>query len=192
MATYRFRVEYRYRPTGGPGYSVFHFRTATLGGDDEDAQLQVARDAISGFYEDLVGLFPTTMSVRGDTSWVNVENQEERGLTTQFVRIGTAPDLYLPTSSMLCLTHVTSTRTRSGRGRTFVGPLAAGTSQGDGTPTIQAANTLVQSAIDNLLTPFAGNANGSFVVWSPTQQVARDVTAFRTRDVFAVLRSRRD
>lgn len=192
MPTFRFRVEYRYRPTGGPGYSVFHFRTTATGGTELESQLQAARDAISEFYNDMASLFPTTMSVRGDTSWVNIDTDEEAGLTTQFVRIGTAADLYLPTSTMLCLTWVTSTRTRSGRGRTFVGPLAAAASQGDGTPTIQALTTMTQSAIDNLLTPFVGVGDGSFVVYSPTQDIARDVTQFRARDVFAVLRSRRD
>lgn len=193
MGVYRFRVQYTYPGGGGPGYSLFHFRTTVDGGTELDADLTAARDALSAFFGAIRSLWPSTMTVSGDTSWVNVVTQEEAGRTSAFSYPGTSTATnYLPIATALVLSHYTSSRTRSGRGRTFIGPLAGSVADSAGAPTLAARTTLVTEATARLLTPFTGAGDGAFVVWSPTQQLARDVTQFRTGPKFAVLRSRRD
>jgi hypothetical protein len=84
----------------------------------------------------------------------------------------------------------TTSATRSGRGRTFVGPLAVAASDADGTPAAGFL-TALQNGAQAIVAHNDGVDTGAVGVWSPTQNLFRDITGFRIRDVFAVLRSRR-
>lgn len=90
-------------------------------------------------------------------------------------------------------------------GRTFIGPLAIGCIQTDGTP-VPGVITQVSTASTNLLNASQGIGGWAVGVWGQQSKMAgassqdraaaphvhRDITSFKVKDRFAILRSRRD
>lgn len=72
-----------------------------------------------------------------------------------------------------------------------MGPVINSICDTDGTLTA-GARTGFATAANNLISAFAPGDEGAVVVWSPTDQLARDITGAHIPDKFAVLRSRRD
>lgn len=184
---YRYPVAINYGVGGGPGVNVWHFRTT----DPSDAQGCV--DAIEAFYTTLLTHYQQGAVIVGpEDAIVDIETEDPTfqavdGFTLNSTGTGgSAP----PVLQAVC-GWVTTSATRSGRGRTFVGPLEPGAMQTDGTPAatlVTDLNTAGQSIVDFN----DGIGDGAIVVWSPTQGLARDIIGRRVRDQFAVLRSRRD
>ena len=85
----------------------------------------------------------------------------------------------------------TTSASRSGRGRTFIGPLCAEAAQQDGTPTPACVNTIRDAASD-LREASEGPLGWSLGVLSVKQGVLRDFTGEKVADRFAYLSSRRD
>ena len=104
---------------------------------------------------------------------------------------GSGGTSFAPAPTAMVVTWRTQSATRSGRGRTFLGPLASSALQTDGTLSGSLVAT-VQDACDDLVAWNSVGTNGSFAVYSRTNGVARDITASKARDYVAVLRSRRD
>jgi hypothetical protein len=85
----------------------------------------------------------------------------------------------------------TTSASRSGRGRTFLGPMGIQSLQSDGTPAaglISAVRTAAQTLVDA-----QGNVDGtSLGVLSVKQGLLRDFTGSTVHDKWAYLSSRRD
>jgi hypothetical protein len=91
----------------------------------------------------------------------------------------------------VCISWRTSAASRSGRGRTFIGPLNKTAAEIDGSPTAGVLSSLRNAADD--LVAAVGNADGTGLgVYSVKQGVLRDFTGATVADRFAYLSSRRD
>lgn len=188
MGTWRTTVRTDYAAPGGPGYNTFHFRDDADGGL-EDA-LQVAGDRLRLAYENLQTVMPSTTRWSWDGIWDEVREDRRVANTGWTIAGVTSATQLMPSATAIVVGWTTGTRSRSGRGRTFLSglPQTAGT---DGTP---APAFLTQVGLfGEDITDFNQTVgNGAFCVFSPTQDLSRDITGSAVRDVFAVLRSRRD
>lgn len=190
MATFRLTVVHSYAPAGGPGINTFHFRTG--GGIGSNIGLVDFVESLRVFYAAIASIYPTASSLRMQPQAVDVATDEIVVVPTWLVQgTSNATGGYLPTISQICLNWRTSSATRSGRGRTFLGPLSTGTAESNGTPTLVAATTITNAA-QALIAASSEGEDGSPVVYSTQQGLARDITAGYVRDQFASLRSRRD
>ena len=190
MSIVRVPVRIEYAQAGGPGYNVWHFRTA----DDDPGtwQLGDALDALEAFYTSLRALYPTTTRIYigegmvkdplGSPEYVDDDSRVLTGSTVGGVN---------STLLAIVVSWRTTSATRSGRGRTFLGPLSANTNQGDGTP-LDANVTGVRTAAQTLVNASTGPGGWSVGVLSTKQGVFRDITGSTVRDRFSFLSSRRD
>lgn len=172
---------------GAPGYNIFH---ADLGSGSGIAEYQLATDTLRQFFTAIRGLFPTAHGWTHDGEWVDV-NTFDLISTTGWSQTGTSTGQYLPAQTCLVAGWNTTTRTRSGRGRSFLGPVSDSTRNTDGTPSGEARTAITNAAA--ALAAFDGGITGDlgFVVYSPTQNIGRKITGARVRDVYAHLTSRR-
>jgi hypothetical protein len=184
---YRYAVQINYANGGGPGFNIWHFRST--GTND----VQGCINAIKDFYTPILSHYQQSLTVVGPTE--ATAGIESGSPTFQAVTGFTATSTATGGAAAPVLQAVvgwrTTSATRSGRGRTFVGPFHPGAIQTDGTPSstlVTNLNAAGQSVVDFN----SGFGNGAIGVWSPTQNVLRDITGRRVRDIFAVLRSRRD
>lgn len=200
MAIYRCAVQITYPRPGSPGANVWHFRTGA-GPGSEASNRTNAVAAIKKFYTDLGGgaaqFFANGISFKIE----NVVDLATNESYDQDVVVNgpsgtsnTCPDVLC-----VCVSWRTSSSTRRGRGRTFLGPLSAAVMDTNGTPTdnaIAVVGTASQNLINASLTD-NGWAIGIYGLQAsgggPTApRVLRDLVAYRVRDEFAILRSRRD
>jgi hypothetical protein len=173
---------------GGIGTNTWHGRTA--------AQPELALAALGAMLEDFyLGVFsymatPITLNFSG--IWQGVGPDQGEVLETAPWNVadgGTrAP---LPPAIAQVVTWRTALASRSGRGRTFLGPMAAGTLQNNGTPT-EESRAAIQTAATALIAASDGLGDGAFGVWSSTDQIFRDFRTASVPNEYAVLRSRRD
>jgi hypothetical protein len=172
--------------------NVLHVRTGGVGGAAEADNLGEALTAITAFYTALKNTYAygTRITIGegmvkdplGSPEYVD---DDARILTADGVA-GSAPVLLALVASWR-----TTSATRSGHGRTFLGPLAPDFLQTDGTPNNNFVNTF-RNAANNLVAD-SQSANGwAFGVLSTKQGIFRDVTGVTIRDRFSYLSSRRD
>lgn len=194
MPIYRASVRITSPNLGGDGANIWHIRTA--GGVGNDGRLNEAMGWIEQFYIDCSQAFSPSTAIVFDGTVTEIATNEPtitEGLDTFTVPgVGASGDL--PPANALVVGWRTALANRRGRGRTFLGPLSRGASEDNGTPTAlilekvrDAAAALVASSTDSEVL-----GSVSVGVWSPTDNVLRDVTGASVRDRFAVLRSRRD
>lgn len=191
MAVYRTSVAIESPDIGGVGANVWHLRTSDTGPDQD--QVNLLMQGLKGFYQDVAPVFPEDVTIRWDGSAQQILSAEPglvEGATAWSVPGGTTSQ-GLPPANCLCITWRTSLSTRSGRGRTFLGPVAEEHVDAGGRPTTT-IRTLLQSAAAEFIDSFDSIGAGAFAVFSPTDNVARDITGARIPTEFAVLRSRRD
>lgn len=201
MTIYRVPVNITYTGAGSPGVNVWHIRS-TDPWLSTPAQLQANVTVIRTFYDALKALFPSTVVFTLGTV-TDVETQEEAVPTFASVT-GTGAVGYAPQALAIVVTWKTVIAARRGRGRTFLGPMSSGTMQTDGSVT-DANLTTIRTAATALVTSSLGYANGAIGVWGVTAprtdpaikykdlpHTFRDVTSATVRDIFGVLRSRRD
>lgn len=185
---FRYAVRLDYPNGGGPGYNIWHFRGPTAGTDSQQAV-----DAIQAFYQACIAYYQGGTTITGpDDVVADVDTGAPTFEAVDGFSLGpVAGTSTLPPALQAVVGWRTASATRSGRGRTFVGPLSGGAAQADGTPgpeLLAAMATGAQAVLD-----YNGTIDdGALGVWSPTTSTFRDFTGFRIRDVFAVLRSRRD
>lgn len=191
MATYRYVVDLEWNGTGSPGVNVWHLRTADEGPLNND--LEQCVDAIKDFYDALSSIFPTGMKITGPTEAIKdpAGDPSYEAVTGWSVTGDSGSSSYLPPATTVVVGWRTTSATRSGRGRTFLGPLAVPMSDATGSPT-PALLTALNGAAAALVAFNDGFENGAIGVYSTTQNIFRDITGARVRDQFAVLRSRRD
>lgn len=191
MPTFRTVVNSTGPLIGGTGVNTFTFRV----NEDSpltDVSLNVASQALLDFYTGLQGLGATGTVFTHDGVWQQILDPapvilDVPGWSVAMDNSGTG----LPPATAMCVTWRTPLATRRGRGRTFISPLSSGAMQSNGTPT-EAARTKLQTAAANLYDGFGEPGDGAFCVFSPTDNVVRDITGSSVSNLLAVLRSRRD
>lgn len=204
MAVYRVSVGLTWTGPGSPGANVWHLRTEEEGSPLGNEQLQDAIDELHAFYS---GLNTTTGGVAGIfapgtrfnlESVTNVESDE--GAAPTWVEIVSAStDGDLPPICQICVSWKTTSHTRRGSGRTFLGPLNAGVQANDGSISgahrqriLDAATLLAtHNGVDD------GWAIGVYGLVAPggtplSPHVLRDIIGATVGTQFASLRSRRD
>lgn len=178
--------------SGSPGVNTWYFRTP----DDivNSTGLAEAVSALEAFYEGFISCYPAgvVLSHSGEWRTVSLEEEEVDTFGTPWSINGTGSSGF--TEPGLCLTLQVRAKSggRSGRGRKFLGPLAQGVVQDNGTPVEDRRGDVVASFNENIVGRFDEPADGAFVIWSRKDRVARDMVAGSCANVFAHLRSRRD
>lgn len=121
MPVYRVPVSLSYAGPGSPGVNVLHIRTAgvPLEGDTERENAMVA---IRNFYASTSLLYHASTVIRFPTELVDVEDNEIVSVAArnEISGAGTAT-VMLPPASCICVSWKSSSATRAGRGRTFLG-----------------------------------------------------------------------
>lgn len=194
MALFTMPVTITWPGAGGPGVNTWHLRTT---GDDDPphTELPGLSALIHSFYTDLRPIFTeqTTITFGGTVSYTTDPGRTDNTAPPWSVTGQASISKLLPAAAQIVAGWQTELSSRSGKGRTFLGPLGSQIldAGSDGTPS-EATRTLVQNVGQNLVTASEGFADGAVGVWSPTDNVFRDFTGIRVRKVFAVLTSRRD
>lgn len=191
MAIVRVPVTIEHPFAGGPAMNVWHARL--VDNNPETWQLGDALDALYDFYNAVRLLYPNTTVIRfgegmirdplGSPEYVD---DDSRSIVVSGGQTGT-----VATKLAIVASWRTTSASRSGRGRTFVGPLQTATAQGDGTPRAQDVTT-VRQAGEALVSASQGANGWAFGVLSVRQGLLRDFTGVSVRDRFAFLSSRRD
>lgn len=192
MPVYRATVRLSYPVGSGTGTNTWHIR------NDSQVAPSVDLEEIMSWIEDFYGassvLMPPSWSATFDgqlTEILTPEPQVPPALDGFTIPGAAGTEAYGPSAGQACVTWRSNLATRSGRGRTFVGPLAAESIQADGTLEGDALSAL-RGAANALVSQSNTNDNvGAVSVFSPTDSLARDIVAATVTDQVAVLRSRR-
>lgn len=174
---------------GAPGFNVFHVRTVSEAGDE----LEQALDALEEFYNDLRSVYHVGTRIvlgegmirdpLGSPTYVEDDRRVIQGNGSG----GIGPQLLA-----VVVSWRTQSASRSGRGRSFIGPLSSNMLDGtDGTP-VPAAMTAIRSAADGLVNASTGLNDWAVGVLSTKQGILRDITGNTVNDRFSFLSSRRD
>jgi hypothetical protein len=175
---------------GSPGANVWHVRTT--GAPGSGGELEGLVEMLQDFYTSIAGLFNATTTIRfeGEANGVG-DDVGSYATAPPWTVTGTDAGSVAPPVLAMLVQWRAQSGGRNGRGRTFLGPLAASAVESNGTPS-ETARAAVQSAADDLIESSDSFANGAFVVYSRTENVARDFITASVPNDFAVLRSRRD
>jgi hypothetical protein len=191
MATFRVPVRISHAGGGGDAYNIMHFRTIGPSLDDQD-QLNTGIVALRNLYDGIRDMYASTTTIHiAEAVIKDPLGSPEYFDSDSFVVTGSRVGGVEPTLLAVCATWRTTSATRSGRGRTFFGPLGTGLVAADGTPDNGDLGVL-RSSISTFLNRSQGPEGWSFGVLSTKQRLFRDVTAYTVRDRFAYLSSRRD
>jgi hypothetical protein len=190
MGIYQYAVNLNWNGPGAPGVNVWDIRQQAL---DPTSELQLAVNAIGAFYESLFvasTIFPDGYTANGSDEAIEVTTRQIEAVTGfTGAQSGAGAD-FSGLNQMIC-TIRTSSATRRGRGRKFIGPCNALTLDTDGTPTPGAVSDL-QAACDGLISASTANNGWAVGVYSQVDGLFRDATAMTARNYFASMRSRRD
>lgn len=191
MAVWRATVVIASPYLGGVGTNTWHARTESeeLTGNSELASIA---SAIGTFYDNIETHFAGATTRSFDGAWHRAEDAEDGQVSTVtgFSETnGIGPPL--PPANCLVVSWRTSSGSRSGRGRTFLGPMGTGCLQDNGTP-VEAVRTQIESMAAAFITAVNTPATSGVGVWSRKDQTLRDFTSGTVANQFAVLRSRRD
>lgn len=191
MPVYRTTVEIASPSLGGTGTNTWHIRTYEPT-TDQGAQLDIQLEAIHTFYDSINDRFAVDTVISSDGVCTQVDDSSG----TVFDRDGwsvatTGESDPLPPADCIVVGWRADNGGRSGRGRTFLGPLGVNTLQSNGTPEEDTRSSILTAA-QALVSESTGELDGAVCIWSPKDNVGRDITAASVRNVFAVLRSRRD
>lgn len=176
--------------TGSPGVNVWHirFENASAPGGDQDAMVEAIRD----FYVATRGSYPTAVNIRFNGEIHGVGDDAGNLYTADtWSTTGSGINGFLPPAVCTLVSWRTSSATRSGRGRTFIGPMSATILETNGTPD-EGFRAGTQAAVDDLIETSDSFANGAVGIYSRTENVFRDLVSGDVPNYFAVLRSRRD
>lgn len=194
MALLTMPVTITWPGAGGPGVNTWHLRNTA---DDTGpfTELEGLSQLIKTFYTDLRPIFTeqTTITFGGTMSFTTDPGRTLNEANPWTVTGQASLSKLLPAAAQIVAGWQTELSSRSGKGRTFLGPLGSQIldNVSDGTPSQSTVN-LVTDAGNALVAGSSGFADGAVGVWSPTDSLFRDFTGIRVRKVFAVLTSRRD
>lgn len=189
MAIVRVPVRIEYVMAGGPGFNIWHVNVGIGGGD---ADLDEALSALESFYTKIKQLYSQGAKIvigegmisdpLGDPTYLDDDSRTV---------LSSGASSSAPAMVALVAGWRTASATRSGRGRTFLGPVSGGALQTDGTPEPVILGTVRTAA--SALVADSQSANGwALGVLSTKQGTFREFTGVTVRDRWAVLTSRRD
>lgn len=190
MAIYRVPIDLSWNGSGSPGVNVFHIET---GPNPTGVGVETIVALLKGFYEDLLTIMGGPMTIRFAGEVVEVNTDVRAGAPAWTVSPA-ATNQYAAFPLAMVVSWRTLLATRSGTGRTFIGPLAASVDGNTGTPSsaqvaqIQLAATELIEAIETA----EGEGGSRLVVYSRLTGDAVSIQSARVRQQFSVLRSRRD
>lgn len=189
MAIFRVPARIDFPQAGGPGFNIWHVRT----NDPQGAELEGALGALEDFYSAIAGLYPASASITLGEGIIKDPLGSPEFMPDDFRKVvGAGAFTLSPSLLSIVVGWRTVSATRSGRGRTFLGPFAVGPQdQADGTPNGGTLNT-IRAAAQELVSDSTAPTGWAVGVLSTKQGVLRDITGSSVRDRWAVLRSRRD
>jgi hypothetical protein len=206
MAIFRIPINLAWTGPGSPGVNVWHVRDdAWPGSTSLDGALTTLSEAYALLASGTSGIFPPGMKTSlGDVIELTSQEyvQPSAGAWTDTSTTGTSG--YAPAPVMIVCSWKTSLAARRGMGRTFFGPLRGNILQTDGTPAdgvVDLVRSVGQKIVDhnNVVGSAAFGIYGAESKLTEAQRlsgdyprVLRDITGFKVRDQYAVLRSRRD
>jgi hypothetical protein len=192
MTIFRIPVTITNTLPGGPFMNIFHARTIGPAGDDAD-QLGDALDALEEFYMGLRAYMPNGSVVRFGEGMIRdpLGAPEYQADDPRVIPTGTQLDGSPTPLLAIVVSWRTASASRSGRGRTFIGPLNSSAITTDGTPTNAVVDSIRAQAV-GLVNSSGGAGGWSFGVLSVKQGVLRDFTGSSVRDRWSFLSSRRD
>lgn len=176
--------------TGSPGTNTWHFRTT--GAFADTGEVEGLSGIVQDFYTALQGYFPSSLNIQmfGDITGVLTDEGSIQQITSWGLA-GSGGTDYLPPATCGVASWRAATGGRSGRGRTFLGPLSGEASGTNGAPSIAFAADL-QAAIDDLVDASTGFGDGAVAILSRTDSLLRDIVIGQASAKFGSLRSRRD
>lgn len=189
MAIYRVPVRIEFANAGGPGFNIHHFSTQPGG---QAGDLGEALNALTAYYTAIKSLFASSTKIvlgegmiedpLGAPSYVDDDSRTV---------LGSGSSAATPTMVALVVSWRTASATRSGRGRSFLGPVAFGALATDGTPEPGVLATVRNASVS--FVNDSQSANGwAHGVLSAKQGTFRPSTGSTVRDRWSVLTSRRD
>ena len=190
MGIYHYTVDLSWNGAGSPGVNVWDIRQQAL---DPTSELALAVDAIDAFYASVVSsglIYPDGYRATGRNEAIEV-NSSQIEAVPGFVHNQSGAGSDFSGLNQMIATIRTSSATRRGRGRKYIGPVAAETLDSDGTPTTGALSAL-QTACTNLVTASTANNGWAVGVYSSVDGLFRDMVQMTARNYFASMRSRRD
>lgn len=202
MTVWRVPINLTWPGAGSPGVNVWSIRTTSEVQSDE-VNLQEALDELHNRYTSFCQYMPSGSTAQlGDV--VNRDTQEF-GPGTWTKITSTNGSGQAPQALQMVISWRTALAARRGMGRTFIGPLGTNVMQSDGSIS-DTILTEVTGLAQGILNASTSGTNGwSVGVWglqnkapsgttnySALPHVHRDITGFRVRDKFGILRSRRD
>lgn len=201
MAIFRVPIVLTFPGAGSPGANIWHIRTVDPSFATELTQANTLIGYIRTLYAATAAYFPNGWTAQLGTV---VEEGSQREIVPTMASVAGSGSGSSPQMLAIVCTWKTTIAARRGRGRTFLGPLATAATQTDGTITDSVRtsfNTYTQGLVDSSV----AFGNGAVGVWGyenpwtgtgprPAGQprVFRDFTGRNIRDVFGILRSRRD
>jgi hypothetical protein len=178
---------------GGTGTNTWHARTAVLAGSPaEHEQLDLLNGHLGEFYTALEDIYAGGAHLHFNGEWlrVDVDPPEVYAGDTNDLVVGGTTDA-LPPANCLVVGWRTSVASKSGRGRTFLGPLRTADNEANGTPS-EPVRAEIATACADFISSFDGVDSGAFGVYSKKDGVIRDFISGRVANKFGMLTSRRD
>lgn len=191
MSIYRVPVEIDYDGTGGPGVNVWHLSATGLV-QNEELNLAEALDALEAFYTKLVSFYYGQTRIKIGQGIIKDPLGAPEYVPDDLRTVSGTSGAQGPNLVQIVVGWRTASATRSGRGRTFIGPLAgAANDAATGGPTAGIV-TAVQTAATELVEDSASANGWAIGVLSTKTGVFRETTGASVKNRFGVLRSRRD
>lgn len=190
MAIYRMTVKTSFPGGSTQGTNTWHFRSTSVPVPPTPTPTAMVKN----FYDALKAQFGLTYKWTWDGTIQEVGNATPALLpvmtpwTVQGSSGGNSDSG--PAGVGLCVTWRSTVANRSGRGRTFIAPLPAAWYQTDGT-LLDANLTIVRTAAAALVSASLSDGNGAIAVYSPKDNLSRDVAGATITDAPAFLSSRR-
>lgn len=192
MPSYAAQVDIDFPIGSGGGTNVWHFRTGVDFLPDDD--INPIMGWVEDFYQAVAQVVPsgTTFSWDGQIREILTSAPAYTPAATGWSVTGTVQgSTYTAAAGQACVTWRSELASRSGRGRTFIGPLASTSVEANGT---LSSNALL--SLRNAASALVGQSNtndnvGALGVFSRTDNLLRDIVGSSVTDQVAILRSRR-
>lgn len=189
MGVYRMTVKLTFPNGANGGTNTWHVRTTST--PVPPAPTPTAM--IKTFYTSIANLFPTSYQISWDGILSEVGNPAPAVVPpmTAWTVPGTGGvGNYGPAGVGFNVCWRSTLATRRGRGRTFVSPILAAAFDSAGT--IADSNlAAIRTAANALVSSSLADGNGAVSVWSPSDNLGRDVASASVRDHVSWLSSRR-
>lgn len=186
---FRIANKISYNQPGSPGVNIMHVRADAEGASE---LLEEALSSIAGFYTSIASVLAPGVRVDVAESVIQdpLGSRVVIGVPSAAV-LGASASVQAPALLCICASWKTSIATRSGRGRTFIGPLEGTAGDSDGSTSNDKRLTVLEAA--QVLIQESSAANGwGFGILSLKDGLLRDVVGVTISDQLSYLSSRRN